>query len=259
MKFLIPLFISVSLFASGPDFLVLGAEKGGTSSLFCYLKDHPDIIMPKRKELWFFDLKFYRGINFYLKQFPEKQDDTFFLTGDVTTGYLANREAPKRAFSCFPNIKLMALLRNPGDRAFSRYKKWFSKGYTKESFETLINEEIAYIKASRKGKTPQFNFIELGLYAEHLKRWLSYYPKEQLLILISEDFYKNTQNNMDKIYEFLDLSPHIHESFPIMNEGTLDIKMKPETRELLKEFYRPYNEELKRLFEELELDITFKW
>jgi hypothetical protein len=256
MKFLITLLLSLSLYASGPDFLVLGAQKGGTTSLYGYLKDHPSITMPSHKELHFFDKNFDQGIEFYLDQFPSKKKLKNSITGDVTPRYLPHPDAPKRAYSYFPKSKLIVLLRNPVDRAFSRYKENYLKKKESRTFEQCIQEEVTEIK---KGSNKCDLYLERGLYAKHLKNWLKFYPKEQLLVIISEDFFAHTQKCMDKIYDFLELAPHTHKHFSVPAKKAPEFVIQPKTRELLEEFYRPHNKELQKLFDELNINITLNW
>ncbi len=259
MKHLIFLLIFTSLHASKPDFLILGAQKGGTTSLFSYLKDHPMIEMPQDKEPRFFSTRYFDGFKSYKKNFPKKNKDRLPITGEASANYLYWKEAPIRAFKHIPKAKLIVLLRNPIDRAFSRYKKYFSKGHYTRSFDGLVKEECAYISNGEKGEKPESDMIQAGLYERQLSNWLKKYPKEQLLILLSEDFFSNTQQEMDKIYTFLGLPPHIHESFPISNTSDKTIKMDPKTREFLIEFYRPYNDQLQTLFDKLGLDLQINW
>ncbi len=255
MKFLIFLLFSLSLYGSGPDFLVIGCQKGGTTSLYTYLKDHPLIEMPKKKELHFFDQNYSKGLKYYLKAFP-KITKKNVLTGDITPRYLSYKKTAKRAYTHFPKAKIILLLRNPIDRAFSRYKNDYEMKMTTESFEECVENELAEIGLKQENSD---GYLQRGFYAKQLKKWLKYYPKEQFLILISEDFFKNTQECMNKIYTFLELPHHKHRSFPVLYKGTSDLKLKTETRKLLEEFYRPYNDELQELFNDLDLNIQLKW
>ena len=241
----------------GPDFIVIGIAKGGTTSLYDYLNDHPLIEMPKTKEIHFFDENYDIGLKKYLKNFPIRNEQGFPLSGDATPRYMVRPFVAKRVFANFPDAKLIVLLRNPVDRAFSHYKEHiFPK--QKITFEEALSKEFACLSQGRNDV--DLILLQRGFYAEHLKQWLKFFPKEQFLILISEDFFKKPQEAMDKIYAFLDLPPHKHESFPVSNRGrNHDIALKPETRQMLKEFYQSHNEELQRLFDELELGITLKW
>ena len=164
---------------------------------------------------------------------------------------------PGRVFADFPNVKLIVLLRNPVDRAFSQYKQHLFPA-RKDTFEELLNEEFTALSEGRHDV--DLTMLQRGFYAETLTCWLKSFPKEQLLILISEDFYKKPQETMDKIYAFLGLPPHKHRSFRVFNRGkNCDLVLNLETREMLQEFYRPYNEALQLLLDELELGIKLKW
>lgn len=253
MRLLAPLLIFFSLYAKDPDFLVLGAQKGGTTSLYNYLNEHPDVKMPEKKELHFFDLHFEEGIEQYTAFFPKNKR---FITGDVTPEYLVHPLAPERSFTLFPNTKLIVLLRNPVSRAFSRYKNHFLSQKTTKTFEECIEECLQTVDSDDF----QFeHYLAYGLYAKQLKNWLKFYPKEQLLIIISEDFFENTQECMNRIYTFLNLKPFKNEKLWARFKGSNELKLNPETKTFLEEFYRPYNEDLQRLFDELGVGITLQW
>ena len=243
--------------SAGPDFIVIGVAKGGTTSLYHYLNDHPLIQMPKKKEIHFFDDNYDKGLEEYLKNFPQKNEQGFPFSGDVTPRYLVRPFVPGRVFADFPDVKLIVLLRNPVDRAFSHYKQHLFPA-RKDTFEQSLSYEFAALSEGRHDV--DLIILQRGFYAETLTCWLKSFPKEQLLILISEDFYKNPQEAMDKIYAFLGLPPHKHNEFPMFNKGkSRGFLLKQETREMLQEFYRPYNETLQRLLDELEFGITLHW
>lgn len=253
MKVFFPLLFFVFSLHASPSFMVIGTAKGGTTSLYHYLNQHPLITMPKRKELHFFDTKKYqRGIEYYLTKFPRED-----ITGDVTPRYMPASWVPQRVSAHFPDIKIIVLLRNPVDRAFSHYKQQvYPKSH--QTFEHHIKKEMEQLRT--KGKHIGLVLLQRGFYAEQLRNWLRYFPKEQFLILKSEDFFKNTQETMDKIFAFLGLPPHHYPSFSIRNKGSLDhLVLKPETRKMLERFYRPYNKQLQSLFDELGLGITLDW
>jgi hypothetical protein len=104
-----------------PAFLIIGAQKAGTSSLFRYLSQHPDIRLPKRKELHFFDLQYSNGIDWYERLFPRKKIIKRQITGEASPFYLFHPLVPERVFNHYPNIRLIVLLRNPVDRAYSHF------------------------------------------------------------------------------------------------------------------------------------------
>src|SRR5579885_1417562 len=112
-----------------PDFLIIGGQRCGTSSLYYYLTEHPGIISASTKETHFFDESFSKGIGWYRAQFPSSFQKMYvtnvlkrdFLTGEGTPYYILYPHAPRRTFEIVPHVKLIALLRNPVERAHSQY------------------------------------------------------------------------------------------------------------------------------------------
>ena len=134
-----------------PDFLIIGTQRGGTTSLYNYLLARPQIAAATRKEVHFFDNNFHRGIPWYRAHFPSLiQGDMAetirgqrFITGEASPYYLFHPHAPARAALVVPKAKLIVLLRNPVDRAYSHYCRMVKKGRETLSFEdALAQEEI---------------------------------------------------------------------------------------------------------------------
>ena len=126
-----------------PNFIIIGAGKSGTSSLYEYICSHPQVISSLKKELRFFNYKpnFDRGINWYLSHFPPVPKGKNLITGEATPGYFgSNVQVP--IYNSFPNIKLIAILRNPVDRAFSQYNHWVRNGIERRSFQEAVTAEI---------------------------------------------------------------------------------------------------------------------
>ena len=130
-----------------PDFMIIGAMRSGTTSLYNYLIQHPKIIPASEKEIHFFTLHYERGLSWYQEQF-EKNFPNFslnksneFLTGEGTPAYIRHPEAPKRIAEILPNIKFIALLRNPVERAYSNYKLRVRLGREKLSFKEAIKKQ----------------------------------------------------------------------------------------------------------------------
>ncbi len=256
-QFFFFLLVFVKAFSQGPDFIVIGVAKGGTTSLYDYLNSHPKIQMPQKKELHFFDERFNEGVKAYNEKFPKKNSQGFPLSGDVTPRYFVRDFVPGRVKQLFPEVKLILLLRNPVERAFSHYKQHL---FTKSgrSFEEHLNDEFKLL--FDENNEVDLPLLQRGFYAHHLEQWLKKFPKEQILILISEDFFKNTQETMDRIYEFLQLPPYKHASFPIKNEGVnKELVLNKATRVVLERFYRSHNQRLQKLLDEEGFDITLNW
>src|SRR5436309_16134274 len=104
-----------------PDFIVIGAQKSGTGSLYAYLNGHPDVAGARVKEVHYFDLHYHRGVDWYLDQFPDEAAARPRCTGEASPYYLFHPHAPRRAFDLVPDARLIALLRDPVDRAISHY------------------------------------------------------------------------------------------------------------------------------------------
>ncbi len=246
-----------------PTFLIVGAQKAGTTSLYRYLAKHPNI-KPNFvvKELSFFDEYYDRGLPWYKSHFSFKRKNQHYFEG--TTHYLFHPLAPKKIKEALPNIKVIALLRNPIDRAYSSYKHQVRAERESLSFEQAIEAESERLKGEKERLLADpsyvshnynhFSYLERGKYSDQIRNWLQYFPKEQMLILSSDEFFKNTQSSLEKIYGFLNI-----ESVPVSikkqyNTGNYKDSMHEDTRARLQEFYQPYNQELQTM-----LDTELHW
>jgi hypothetical protein len=122
-----------------PDFLVIGAQKAGTTALYAYLRWHPSIAGPFWKEVSFFDRHWARGEAWYRGQFPLRSSGK--VVGEASPSYVFHPLAPKRVFSLVPEVKLIVLLREPGDRAYSQYQHAVALGRETLSFEDALAAE----------------------------------------------------------------------------------------------------------------------
>ncbi len=202
------------LFGNKPDFLIIGAQKCGTTSLFFYLSQHPDIVMPEIKEIHFFDLQYEKGIKWYYNLFPKTSIIKKTFTGEASPYYLFNPLVPERVFKHLPNIKLIVLLRNPVDRAYSHFMH--EKKYNHEdldSFEEAV--EIENIRTDEDEKKliageiqnsesfQRYSYLKRGLYHKQISMWLQYFELEQFCFIKSEDFFRNPENEINQICNFL--------------------------------------------------------
>ena len=180
-----------------PNFLVIGAMRCGTTLLDQILRKNSDIYLPQKcKEVHFFDRYYERGIEWYEGFFPSTAlASNYQAIGEITPAYIYFPQIPSLIHKTIPECKLIALLRNPADRAYSQYqRRGLLLGEFRESFEeSLINEK--------------YDIFNRGLYAEQLKRYLDYFPRKNLLILNFESMIKNPQDAKNKIAEFLCLNP----------------------------------------------------
>jgi len=252
-----------------PDFLIIGAVKSGTSSLYDYIILHPEIFSALRKETKFFDVDFKLGINMYKSNFPtplyrfivRKLQKKKFLTGEATPGYIHNPHCAKRVHDYLPNVKLIIILRNPIDRAYSDYQMRIRAKHETKSFEDSIKEEEKKLSESEKilenENYSQYGaefrpYLSRGNYYEQIKPWRELFPKENFLILKTEDLEKDHQKTLNHVFKFLGLKEMEISDFTRKNVAKY-AEMNLETRKHLIEHFKPQNEKLK----ELNLDVDW--
>jgi hypothetical protein len=244
-----------------PDFLVIGAQKCGTTSLYHYLVQHPLIISATRKQMHFFDNNFNKGITWYRTHFPSTLYRYYFrqvhrkdfLTCEATPYYIFHPLAPSRISRVLPNAKFILLLRNPVDRAYSHYNHEVRKGTERLSFEEGIYKEAERLEGEKErmlkdGSYYSFNYqrhsyLARGRYVEQIKDWLKFFPMERFLILKSEELYKDRVKTLNRIFSFLGLPECELPQYETYNQGGYS-KMETAMREQLINYFRPYNEQL---------------
>ena len=242
----------------GPDFIVAGASKSGTSSIYFYLSRHPQILLSHTKEIDFYWQNYKRGIDWYLAHFPTVTDQDDFLTGEATPNYLRFPQVAKRIKNTFPQTKIIILLRNPADRAISWHYHKLNTGLTNQSLAPAIAEEMERLKTVSESEITNTGFynpdnILSSLYVYKIKPWIELLGREQFLILKSEDFYSDPLNSMSQVFEFLGLPNCTLESYPKVNAGSYS-EVDSELRTVLADYFTPYNRQLEEY-----LDIEFNW
>lgn len=250
-----------------PNYLIIGAAKCGTSSLYEYLTQHPSINPALGKEINFFDMHYSKGINWYRSYFPFKN---FFtkknsITGEATPRYLDHPHAAKRVYDLIPSVKIIVLLRNPVDRAYSHWNMMVAHKREDLSFSEAIENEKSrisdFFEQMQNNKEYYskdyfwYGYLERGLYAKKIKHWMNFIPKEQFLVLQSEDFFRNTSDVYNHVLEFLDLPKRNLIKYDKFRKGSYKKqKMDNSTRKNLIDFFKPHNEELYNLLGE-----NFHW
>jgi hypothetical protein len=240
-----------------PEFLIIGAQKGGTTSLYSYLIQHPGIIPPEKKEIHYFgnqkNLK--RGEAWYRSHFPskyfrklvEKKLGYAPITGEATPD-MEKPLVPKLVHELLPHAKLIAVLRNPVDRAFSQYHHNRKvPGREPLTFEEAIAQSVDPMSEEgrkderRSGQPKRRNYITRGFYAEQLELWYHYYPKDRIHISSSEEFFADPALEVKEILKFLEMP-----DFPIdcsvpRHIGGYKTQMSHEMRAYLEVIFRPHN------------------
>jgi Sulfotransferase domain len=260
-----------------PDFLIIGTQRGGTTSLYNYLMDRPGVGPAAVKELHFFDKKFHKGSAWYRAHFPtaiQKFSVEFtrkhrFVTGEASAYYLFHPHAPKRVAQLIPEVKLIVLLRNPVDRAYSQYNFEVELKRESLSFEDAIAAEEGRIGKERERiladeryvsfDHSRFSYLARGAYVDQIRAWMEFFPREQFLILRSEDFYTNPASVLEEVSQFLHLAPlEKHERIKSYKQhnynNTPYSQMDAATRKRLLAYFEPHNRRLSDF-----LGMTFDW
>lgn len=201
---------------TGPDFVIIGAQRGGTTSLHRYLGEHPQIVLPATKELHYFSRYYARGADWYRTQFPICLP-AGTLTGEATPYYLFHPHAPRRLRAFAPDAKLIVLLRDPVDRAYSHYHHERRRGNEPLSFEAAIaaeeerlRGEVARMLADEGYDSPahrHHGYLARGRYAEQLRAWFDVFPRERVLVLESETFYADPRGTLRQVTDILGVPP----------------------------------------------------
>ncbi|MEG4939279.1 tetratricopeptide repeat protein [Microcoleus sp. F4-D5] len=238
-----------------PNFIIIGCQRCGTTSLYTYLAQHPQILTPIKKEMDFFSWHFDRGIDWYLAHFPPMPRGEQFVTGEASPSYFDFRKAPERLYSLFPETKLIVLLRNPVDRAISQFYRLTGLNWEARSLDRVISDEIERLSQNPEyiiGEEPG-NYLARGRYIEFIKNWRAFFPREQLLILKSEDFYAGAATTLKQVLEFLDLPEYQLSEYQNANPGSYE-PVNESVRDWLRDYFRPYNQQLEEY-----LNTNFNW
>ena len=255
-----------------PDFIIIGEHKCGTTSLFELMMEHPCMISPTGKEPNYFNLHYENGLRWYRSHFPtifykifsKITNKSKIVTGEATTHYLSGtNKIPLRIKKLLPSIKIIVILRNPVDRAYSHYSMLVNQELESLSFEDALAFEKQNSNLKEKKMNLPENFkmmnsyscLKRGVYVDNLKHWMNIFPKEQFLILQTEEFNSKPNDVLNRVYRFLDLPQWNNKDHKKHNVGHYE-KMNPDTRKLLVEYFKPHN---KRLNEFLGTNFDWDW
>lgn len=190
------------------EFIIIGTQKGGTTALSLNISKHPDIYInknedPRVAEPHFFDIYWYKGLEFYKK----KNNYSKKMVGEKTPDLMYLPHTFPMIQSINPYVKLIIILRNPIERAYSAWKlnvKYFGE---KKTFSDAIENEMLY----KVGQVKTFfnsitHYLQRGLYYHQIKELYKWFPKQNILILLSEDVKKNMEQEYNRVYQFLNLT-----------------------------------------------------
>jgi len=237
-----------------PTFLIIGAQKGGTTSLFAYLARHPAIVVPFVKEVHFFDHDYHRGESWYRSAYPRPPSRAGSLAGEATPYYLYHPCVPERVHALNPAMKLIVLLRDPVERAYSHYTHAIRRGRERRSFEDAlqgepermaVEEDRLRMDSRYRSYTHQHHsYLSRGRYLEQLHRWREWFPPEQMLILRSEDMFAEPARVYAQALDFLGVADGGVARFAVHNAQPYRAGMSDAMRHRLVEYYTPPTAEL---------------
>ena len=252
-----------------PSFVIIGAQKSGTTSLYDYLAEHPQLWSAYIKEVHFFDGglspksdNYQKGAGWYRANFPLKsQVKTGEHTFEASPLYIFNPLVAQRIFNLIPQTKIIAILRNPTERAISHY--FHERRYGRETLdiaEAIAAEEerLAYMWANQDYKNEIFihlSYKSRGHYAEQLKRFLNYFSRENLLILSAENFFQDPASVLQKVCRFIDIdSAYRFKNLEPRNIASNRTSVASSVYRDLDSYFEPHNQELHQLLGE-----SFHW
>ena len=210
-----------------PDFLCLGSQKSGTSTLHELLSGHPDVYLPARKELQYFTLQSNRDTHWYSAHFRMAKSNQ--SCGEITPYYLFHPAAPQRIHKLLPNVKLIVLLRDPVERALSGYFHSVRHGFESLVIEDAFDHEIERLAGSaeilfhpggRHESHQHHSYLSRSRYELQIGEYYQFFDRSQMLLIRSEDFFQDTKSVWNRILDFLGLpSCPLPRNVPCANHG----------------------------------------
>ncbi|NJP33830.1 sulfotransferase domain-containing protein [Micromonospora thermarum] len=250
-----------------PDFLIIGTKRGGTTSLWNYLIQHP--LVPRLFPAWnmksahYFEENWRRGEAWYRSHFPTRRQREALRrrhghparVGEAAPLYMFHPLAAQRVAALMPSVKLIVLLRDPVERAYSHWKERRTHGVEPLDFADALAAEDERTAGERERLIAEpesvseaydwYSYRARGRYLEHLEPWLERFDREQFLFLPSEDLYRDARTTYRRTLDFLGLPAHDLPNFKVYNDRRSS-PLEPALRAELTAYYRPYNDALRQ-------------
>ncbi len=243
-----------------PEFLIIGTKRGGTTSMAAYLFSHPGVapLFPKavaRKGVRFFDDNWDRGERWYRSHFPTKMRRRGgLIAGESTAHYLFDPRATHRAAAVVPEAKIIVLLRDPVERAFSHHRERTRQGVETLSFEDALAAEPSRLEGELERMLADPTYVSFerehhsyrsqGVYADLLPAWIELFGPDRVHVVISEEFYLDPAGAYAGVLAFLGLAEYDLGLYQAHNFHPKTSRIAPATREELAVFYEAHNARL---------------
>ena len=234
------------------NFLIAGAQKSGTSALWEYLREHPEICLPEKKEIHFFDNdKFFskKKIDYTHYHSFFKVEKQHKMIGETTPIYMYWMDAPKRIWQYNPEMKMIIILRNPIDRAYSHWNMQRDRGLETLSFSEAIRKETERARKSLPSQQRFFSYTDRGFYSEQIRRIWRFFEENNILIFRIEDLKRNPEQTLESVCRFLKVS-----SFPEFEKKNVHSrkyvsKMDKKDKDHLRQIFEFEIKSLERMFQ----------
>jgi hypothetical protein len=232
-----------------PDVVIVGAMKGGTTSLFAYLCQHPEVHGSIKKEVHYFDRNFCRGEAWYRRHFTRRHDG---LVLEGTPDYMFHKSSFERLQEMLPKARIIVLLRNPATRAYSHYHHMRVKTTETRSFEEAVRTDFEWYRergvlGDDTWQSNDHSYVRRGIYAPQVRRILNAYA-ESALILRSEDLFADPLVITNRVLRFVGLT-ELRELTDVEPKTAGTYQRTIPMRQELEEFFSPHNDELYQLLQ----------
>lgn len=252
-----------------PGFIIVGAQKSGTTSLYSLLSQHPELLPSKTKELHFFSGgidseidNYKKGFNWYQSHFPPvKEENEGKIAFEATPIYLFNPLVASRIKKALPNVKIIVMLRNPVDRAVSHYFHEKRKSVDPLSIINALEEEEERLKPVLQAKSYKdkafihYSYKSRGLYADQLKNYYKHFSPDQIHVINCDEFFYDQPLVLNKVFKFLSVDDNfIPQNIRSRNVAKNKERLDQGVYDHLKAFFLQPNKELYQL-----LGKDFDW
>jgi hypothetical protein len=188
-----------------PDLLIAGAQKSGTTALYAWLGEHPEVFMSRPKEVHYFDQHYEEGAQWYQQHFKDAGSSQ--MAGEATPSYFYFEEAARRMARDVPAAKLIVLLRDPVNRAYSHYHHSLSRNEECLPFHEALMAEPERLSQGDLVARARYSYVDRGRYASQVRRLLSLYPRQSIHFDLFENLRDSPSQTYQRAVDFLGLDP----------------------------------------------------